>query len=764
MRLLRPPLRLSVPLTLLVFGSLLALVWLEQTLRASYQRAEQNAIQSAHLLATFAGPQLEAFFRVGDAERAPGFLNRLNSDPAWRRVLLVDPQGRILYSSRFAEEGTALAELDDETLQRRGERAMTARQDRVELGAEGASVHGEFPVRMPQPGVVSAVPHGVLLVERDLLADKALARAQAMAGFFRYLAALGALCLLGWWVLDRLLTRRLQRILEVTDRLAGEERGARVGLTGNDELVAIARAIDRMAERLEVAHCNLAESESSFRQLIAHGTDMIAVLDGRGTVRFVSPSARRILGGEPEEWIGRCVLEAIHRDDREAAARLLALALETGVETPLVELRMRHEDGRWIALEVVGNSPPERQARGEVVVNARDITDWQFLQDQLRQAQKMEAVGLLAGGIAHDFNNLLTAILGYCDLLTLELGDRPDALAQVREIHVAGERGAGLVRQLLAFGRTQVLTLEELDLDAVVLEMKGLVQRALGERIRLELALDPEPCWVRADRGQIEQVLLNLAVNARDAMPEGGRLRVSVVAGEQASRVAGARAPEGEDFVLLSVADDGEGIGEGIEDRIFDPFFTTKARGKGSGLGLATVHGIVHQSGGRVWVESVPGRGATFRVQLPRVAAPDGSPQKSRLPRERLEAPRSAGTALVLEDDRAIRRLVVGGLERAGYRVMEADCLERAQRVLDELDGKIDLLVSDVVLPDGSGLTVAESVADRYGDARIVLISGYSAELARRSAAVPSRYVFLPKPFAIAELLRVVERGERVEG
>ena len=274
---------------------------------------------------------------------------------------------------------------------------------------------------------------------------------------------------------------------------------------------------------------------------------------------------------------------------------------------------MLHADGHWVELEAIGNSPPERKERREVVVNARDISAWKVLQEQLRQSQKMKAVGQLAGGIAHDFNNLLTAILGYCDLLAADLPAGSPGHEWTREIRLAGERGGNLVRQLLAFGRKQVLRLDDVELDGVVDAMEGLLRRTLGERIEMVITLSEKPCTVRADRGQLEQVLLNLVVNSRDAMPGGGRLEITTRA-VTASEVPAGRLPTGvvgppADGVLLTVRDTGEGIDDSIREEIFNPFFTTKTGGEGAGLGLAMVHGIVTQCGGSVWVESRPGRG-----------------------------------------------------------------------------------------------------------------------------------------------------------
>lgn len=375
---------------------------------------------------------------------------------------------------------------------------------------------------------------------------------------------------------------------------------------------------------------------------------------------------------------------------------------------------------------------------------------------QRRQASRMEAVGQLAGGIAHDFNNLLTAILGYAQLLSERpLGEA--ALADVAEISRAGERAASLTKQLLAFSRQQVQKIAVFVLNDVVSDTEAMLARLLGEDVRIRKDLAPGLGRVKADPGQIEQVLVNLVVNARDAMPKGGTLRletrdVDLDEAYVAAHPAGAPGP----YVMLAVSDDGCGMDPATLARIFEPFFTTKPAGKGTGLGLATVYGIVKQSGGFVWVYSDPGRGSTFRIYLPRVEEPASARRDSGTPRR--APPRGTETVLLVEDDDAVRRFVRGVLERNGYTVFEAASGPDAVNVARANTGAIQLVVSDVVMPEMS-VAVLKRRLDAIGvRAPILYMSGHPTDAVVMRGVRAGGVAFLQKPFSPGDLLARVRR------
>ncbi len=381
---------------------------------------------------------------------------------------------------------------------------------------------------------------------------------------------------------------------------------------------------------------------------------------------------------------------------------------------------------------------------------SRDETERRRLEEQLRHSQKMEAIGRLAGGVAHDFNNLLTGIIGYAELALRRLPPA-DALAHdLEEIRKAGRRAADLTRQLLAFSRKQVLQPRVVDLGQLVADMEKLLRRVIGEDVDLRIPRPPILGRVRADPGQLEQVVMNLAVNARDAMPRGGTLTIAVgAAPADAGNAPKAGAPPSP-FVALAVTDTGSGMTDEVKAHLFEPFFTTKAVGKGTGLGLSTVYGIVEQSGGRIEVESASGRGTTFRILLPRVEAEE-SPARDRPTRG--EPPRGRETILLVEDEDPLRTLAGRVLRESGYAVLEARDGEEALRIASGLPAPPDLVVTDVVMPRLGGPDLAGRLAALWPALRFLYMTGYVAEeTARRGLADPSR-ALLEKPFSPGALL-----------
>jgi len=399
---------------------------------------------------------------------------------------------------------------------------------------------------------------------------------------------------------------------------------------------AVRRALALKAALREALDAETARdaSEQRFRSLIEHSSDVITLLDEAGTIMYSTQSLKPTLGYAAGEMTGHNVSELIHPDQQPAVGGLLEKLFRDPRQIVQTDLRVRHKDGSWRDLEVViANRLDDRSVRA-LVVNYRDVTDrkraeesLRLADDRLRAAQKMEAVGRLAAGIAHDFNNLLTAILGSTDLLLESLPADHPAREDAVESRQATLRAADLTRQLLAFSRQQVLAPRVLDLNDVVRDVERLLRRLIGEDVELRIVPAPGPATVRADPSQLEQVLVNLAVNARDAMPGGGILTIETAnvvlddayAANQPLVAAG-------DYMMIAMTDTGSGMDEETQARVFEPFFTTKERGKGTGLGLATVYGIVKQSGGYIWVYSELGIGTTFKVYLPRVAGPAEPP------------------------------------------------------------------------------------------------------------------------------------------
>jgi nitrogen-specific signal transduction histidine kinase len=367
------------------------------------------------------------------------------------------------------------------------------------------------------------------------------------------------------------------------------------------------------------------------------------------------------------------------------------------------------------------------------------------LEAQLRQAQKMEAVGRLAGGIAHDFNNLLTVILGHSELLLSSLAADHPVRESVEEIRTAADRAAALTRQLLAFSRRQVWAPSELDLNAVVADMETMLRRLIGEDIDLCTVLRPALGAIRADRGQLQQVIMNLVINARDAMPQGGKLTVETAAVELDSSYASRHGPvRSGPYVLLAVSDTGCGMDADVQSHLFEPFFTTKPPDKGTGLGLATVYGIVERSGGYVWVYSEVGRGTTVKIFLPRTEPPDADGEVHPTVVTQLAG---TETLLLVEDEDAVRGLAKQVLQKHGYTVLDARLTADAVRICEEYPGAIHLLVTDVVMPQMSGRELVERVKPCRPEMRVLYLSGYTDDAIVRHGVLRAGTPFLQKPF-----------------
>jgi PAS domain S-box-containing protein len=511
----------------------------------------------------------------------------------------------------------------------------------------------------------------------------------------------------------------------------------------------IAFAIER-----KQAEDALRSAETKFRTLVEQlpAITYIAESGPGGRWEYVSPQIESLLGYSSQEWLelAHTWFNRVHPDDRERVLEAERVFEKTG--QPLRnEYRLIARDGRvlWFRDEavVVRRGSDARPMMQGVLY---DITEQRRLEDQLRQSQKMEAVGRLAGGVAHDFNNLLMVIQGHTGLLEERLAKGSTERRSVEQIQKSAERAAALTRQLLAFSRLQVMQPRVLDLNSVVAEVGKMLRRVIGEHIELILRYETEIGRVKADPGQIEQVLLNLAVNARDAMPEGGKLAIetfNLVMDEIAACRIPALKPGA--YTVLTVSDTGAGMDRETQSHIFEPFFTTKEKGKGTGLGLATVYGIVHQSGGQITVYSQPGQGATFRIYLPRVDAPA---DRGSGVRSRGTIPKGSETILLAEDETEVRELAREALQRGGYAVFEARDGAEALRLAEAFQGRIDLLVTDVVMPNLGGPELAARLFSTRPGLKVLYMSGYSEFISTGHGGLGPDSYFLQKPFSL-ELL-----------
>jgi two-component system, cell cycle sensor histidine kinase and response regulator CckA len=498
----------------------------------------------------------------------------------------------------------------------------------------------------------------------------------------------------------------------------------------------------------------LVAQEELFSLIAENAADMIAVVTVDGKRLYNSPSYQKLLGYSLEELEKTSAYEQIHPDDMAAVTAAAQEARTTGVGRRL-EYRVRHKSGEWRVLESTASAV--RNAAGAVeklVIVNRDITERRELEQQLVLSQRLEAVGKLSGGIAHDFNNLLGVIIGYSEALQQSIDPENPLREAIDEIQKAGQRAATLTQQLLAFSRKQVLEPKILDLNSIVEDMRKMLRRLIGEDIELNFSMPADLGRVKADRGQLEQVILNLAVNARDAMPHGGELKIETANAQLDEKdVLRYRYVIPGSYIVLKVSDTGVGMDAKTKSHIFEPFFTTKEKGKGTGLGLATVYGIVKQSGGYIWLESEPGQGTTFRIFLARAEGVEEEATPAE-PVKRGDGPRAI---LLVEDEPSLRKLTHRTLKEMGYTVLEATDAAQAIDVARSADVPIDLLLTDVIMPGMSGGDLAKKLSPENPHMRVLFMSGYTDGAIEIRGSLPPGMTVLRKPFTRDVLLRTVE-------
>jgi two-component system cell cycle sensor histidine kinase/response regulator CckA len=594
--------------------------------------------------------------------------------------------------------------------------------------------------------------------------------------FLNRMLVTGAAVILLAAALVRTVTRRLTiplaELTSAAESIAAGDYRRRVTADRGDEIGRLGAAFNTMGDEVEEARRRLeaqvrdrtealealrvsdqalTESERAYRSIFDEAPIGIAhtALDGRWL--RVNQRLSQLLGFSPEELTALDSRSLTDADDIDADAAVRSRLMAGTLDRHLAARRYRRKDSREISVNLMMSL--YRDANGEpryFIAIIEDTSERLSLEDQLRQAQKMEAVGRLAGGIAHDFNNLLTAILGYANFVLEDLDAAHPSRRDVEEIRKAGESASSLTRQLLAFSRRQVLQPQIVDLNAVVRKMDGLLRRLIGEDIALSSRLTPVDS-VHVDPGQVEQIILNLAVNARDAMSRGGLLTIETTNVELDSTYASTHpgASEGP-HIMLAVSDNGTGMTAETVAHAFEPFYTTKPRGEGTGLGLATVYGIVKQSGGSIWVYSEPGKGSTFKVYFPRAVEAERRPP----PAPPRPHPLGGGeTILVAEDQPEVRALATKSLKRHGYTVLEAASGAEALRIVRDYPDPIHLLLTDVIMPVMSGRQLVDELHQTHPAIRILYASGYTDDAIVRHGMLDPGLAFLQKPFTPDSLL-----------
>ena len=560
-------------------------------------------------------------------------------------------------------------------------------------------------------------------------------------------------------------------VADKLDSLAFSEQDSQI-LTALAAYAAVAyenaqrfHTIAERTRRLEEEVAERKRAEERFRMLVETAPTGIIITDAKGRIVDANAHSLGMFGYERGELVGQLMevllpekLQSIHQQHRAAyAANPHARPMGLGMD-----LFGRKKDGTEFPVEI---SLGPLATRGEMLISAAvvDITARKRMEERLRVSQRVEAIGKLAGGVAHDFNNLLTVIMGCCDAISMELPGDHRAMAKMEIVKKAASSAADVTRQLLAFGRKQIMQPQVIELGKVVTGIEKMLTQLIGEGISLTIRSDPEAGQVSADQGQLEQVLVNLAANARDAMPDGGKLVIEIANAELDDRYKELHPPAiPGSYVMISVTDTGCGMDPKVQSQIFDPFFTTKELGKGTGLGLATVYGIVKQSGGYIWVYSETAKGTVFKVYLPRVkhatcAAerldPDGPPQ------------RGSETILLAEDSASLREIAQEYLQSLGYRVIDAGSGKEALQCSDAFDGEIHMLLTDVVMPEMGGRQLAEAIASKRPTIKVLFTSGYTDDAIVRQGVLEPGIAFIQKPYrpkALARRVReILDRPKR---
>jgi PAS domain S-box-containing protein len=514
----------------------------------------------------------------------------------------------------------------------------------------------------------------------------------------------------------------------------------------------VKRALDEKEElrRRKRAEKALRRSERNLRSLIDNAPYGIFRAELSGRFVLVNPALLKILGYTSEAELRAVALRDVFLNGEEAG-QLTGFA-ERGEAFSGLEFAWKRKDAKPITVRLSGR-PVRKEQDIAVEVIAEDITERRALQEQLLQAQKMEAVGRLAGGVAHDFNNLLTVIIGYAELLRDRLADRKDDRHYAEGVWQAAKKATLVTQQLLAFSRKQVVTPRVIDLNKALEDVGKLLPRLIGEDIHISFQLAPDAGKIKIDPGQVEQVIINLAVNARDAMPRGGQLTFETgnvrLTAEDCRRLHDVGPGN---YLRFAVTDNGLGMDAATQSRIFEPFFTTKEKGEGTGLGLATVYGIVKQSAGDIALHSAPGNGARFEIFFPRVdLAVDSEASQSVT-----HTPPGSETILLVEDEESVRALVRQVLKRKGYNVLEAEHVSQALQICREHGGTIDLVVTDVVMPEMSGRDLATQLTALRPQMKVLYMSGYTDDATLRRGILPRGTSFLQKPFTPEVLVRAI--------
>ncbi|HUL36078.1 MAG TPA: ATP-binding protein [Thermodesulfobacteriota bacterium] len=666
-------------------------------------------------------------------------------------MAIVDQKMRILAHSDLKKRGEVLKEAEGDTLKTSADgtvvREITFSEKKI------FEIHTPILFKDHSLGIVFVgVNRSILLKARDFARER----------IFWLCASILIVGVMGVIGISILITRSIQELASGVEELEQGKWGRPLRVYSRDELGKLTESFNKMSRTIMKQQEEVSKYTHRLRTLSENAPFGMVMIDKDGTFEYINPRFREIFGYDLEDipdgrtWFRKAYPDPAYRHHVISTWTDDLAGFMAGGKTPRTFTVMCNDGTQKII-----NFIPVQLETGEHVVACEDITELkrseeekEVLQEQLRQSQKVEAVGRLAGGIAHDFNNLLTVIKGYSELSRIELKEGDTLRGNIDEIQKATERAAGLTRQLLAFSRRQVMEMKVLDSNTLLRDLEKMLRRVIGEEIDMVIQPAGDLGRVRADVGQLEQIIINLAVNAKDAMPSGGKLTIETANVELDASYARSHVDvKPGHYVMLSVSDTGIGMTPEVRERIFEPFFTTKEIGKGTGLGLSTVYGIVKQSKGHIWVYSTQGKGTAFKIYLPRVDDPMNERREEVLNKE---LPLGNETILIVEDEEEVRKLAGKILERQGYRILETFNGDDALAACEKSKSPIHLMLADVVMPGMSGSELAELLKPLYPEIKILYMSGYTDDAIVRHGVLEKGVNYIQKPFTMEGLARKV--------
>ncbi len=672
-----------------------------------------------------------------------------NSDVEY--MAIIDKKMRILAHSDIKKRGEVLKEAEGRILKKDGDGTVVR-----EILTSGDNIFEVY-----TPIVFKGKPLGSLLVgvnQSVLLKAQSLARRQ----IFWLCAIILLVAVMGVIGISILITRSIRELTSGVEELEQGKWSRPLRVYSKDELGRLTESFNRMSRTIMEQQKEVSKYTHQLQTLSENAPFGMVMIDKEGTLEYINPRFRELFGYDLKDipdgktWFRKAYPDPAYRHQVISTWTDDLAGFKAG-EKRSRTFTVTCKDGAEKIIHFI----PVQLETGENLVACEDITELKrseeenaSLQEQLRQSQKVEAVGRLAGGIAHDFNNLLTVIKGYSELSRIDLKEGEPLRSHIDEIRNAAERAASLTRQLLAFSRRQVMEMKVLDLNSLLRDLEKMLHRVIGENIEMVIRPAEDLGRVKADVGQIEQVVMNLVVNAKDAMPSGGKLTVETLDVELDESYARRHVDvKPGPYVMISVSDTGAGMTPEVRERIFEPFFTTKEVGKGTGLGLSTVYGIVKQSKGHIWVYSIQGKGTTFKIYLPRVDEPLEELRKGVF---KEELPRGNETILIVEDEEEVRKLAGKILGRQGYRILETFNGEDALVACERSGSPIHLMLADVVMPGMSGSELAKLLKPLYPEIKILYMSGYTDDAIVRHGVLEKGVNYIQKPFTMEGLARKV--------